>query len=122
MATITDGTTSLDLGKTTETIDPVLEKTTVRTAGGNLRSVTSGERLRFRCQARLSPANYRTFIDLLNNGASNYFFTPTDSTQWTNLYGSTTWPLIANIYNIKRAWDNRSYYYVDFFVESVSYV
>jgi hypothetical protein len=122
MATVTDGTTSLDLGYVTEAIDPVLEKTTLRTAGGNLRSVTSGERLRFKAQARLSKADYRTFINLLKNGASNYFFTPTDDEEWTDLYPTTTWPLNANIYNIKRAWDNRTKFYVDFMVESVSYV
>jgi len=122
MSIVTDGTTSIDLGNTNETIDPILEKSSKRTGGGNVRSITSGERFGMLVEARLTPATYRSFLDLMNNGASSYFFTPTDTTQWTDLYPAATWPLNANIFNISRSWDNRSYYYVKFEVESTSYV
>ncbi len=122
MATISDGTTDLDLGSSIETIDPQLEKSSKRTGGGNIRAITGGERFKMSVQARLTAAQYRTFIDLMNNGANEYFFTPSDSTQWTDLYPATTWPLSIDLTGLRRQWDNRTSYYVDFTVESASYV
>nr|BDD44680.1 hypothetical protein 10 [Legionellales bacterium] len=122
MAIISDGTTEIDFGRADETVLPGLEKTTKVTAGGNIRSITAGERFKMRVIVRVTPAVYRSFIDLMNNGASNYYFTPTDTTQWDDLYPDITWPLNVDISGIDRDWDNRSYYYVSFNVESVSYV
>ena len=122
MASVTDGSTTIDLGKCDETIMPMLEKTSKRTGGGNIRSITSGERLGFQIKARVTPAVYRTLLDLLQNGASNYYYTPNSTTEFTGLYPSTTFPLNANIYNLSRDWDNRSYFYITFDVESTTYV
>lgn len=122
MAIISDGTTEIDLGKTAETIGPGLEKTSKRTGGGNIRSITSGERFKMDCRSRGTPAVYRSLLDLMKNGASSYFFTPTDTSQWTDLYPLTTWPMNANIFDIKREWDNRGIFYIKYKVESTSYV
>lgn len=122
MATITDGTTTLDIGMADERLDPILEKSSKITAGGNIRSITSGERLRIAIDCRLTPAKYRTLLNIIKSGATNYYFTPNNSTtEYTDLYPNTTWPLNCNIDSIKRKWDNRSYYYVSFIVEAVSY-
>jgi len=122
MATVSDGTTNIDIGTSDERIDATIEKSTTRTAGGNYRSVTGGERLAFSVKCRLTPAVFRTLLDLLKNGASSYYFTPNDSSTISDLYPTTTFPLNCNITNLKRSWDNRSYYYVSFTVESSSYV
>jgi hypothetical protein len=122
MAKVTDGTTEIDFGKCMETVMPSLEKATKTTAGGNFRAITAGERFRMEVKPRVTPAVYRSFIDLLNNGASNYYFTPSDTTQWTALYPDITWPLNVDISSPMKDWDNRSYYYISFEVVSVSYV
>jgi len=122
MAIISDGTTSVDLGLCAELIDPILEKSSKRTAGGNTRSITSGERLVFSVKGRVTPTILRSAFDLLKNGASNYFYTPNDASEWEDLYDSSNFPLNCNITGLKREWDNRNYYYIMFNVESVSYV
>jgi len=122
MAIVSDGTTDVDLGLSFETIDPGLEKSSKRTGGGNIRSITSGERFKMDVRSRVTPTLYRTFLDLMQNGASNYFFTPSDTTQWEDLYPDISWPLNANIYNISREWDKRDIFYINFKVESTSYV
>ena len=122
MCKISDGTTEIDFGKSTEKIIPGLEKTSKVTAGGNIRSITAGERFRMNVTIRCTPAVYRSFLNLMNNGASNYYFTPSDTTEWDDLYPDITWPLNANIYSINEDWNNRGYYYVAFRVDSTSYV
>jgi hypothetical protein len=122
MAIVSDGSTDVDLGKCVESLNPVIEKSSKRTGGGDTRSVTGGERLQMDVQCRITPALYRTFIDLMNNGANEYFFTPTDTSEWSSLYPTTTWPLSVNLTNLQRDWDRRDIYYVSFKMESVSYV
>jgi hypothetical protein len=122
MAIISDGVTDIDLGKCAEAIDPILEKSSKRTGGGETRSVTGGERVGFIVQCRITPVLYRSLIDLMNNKANAYFFTPTDATEWTSLYPSTTWPLSVDLTALKRDWDRRDIFYVSFRVESSSYV
>jgi hypothetical protein len=122
MATLSDGTTDIDLGTANERINPIIDKSSKITAGGNIRSITGGERLMFAVDIRATQATYRSIINLLTNGASNYYYTPNNSTvEWTSLYPNTTWPLNCNINNLKRTWDNRSYFYVSFEVEAISY-
>jgi hypothetical protein len=122
MAIVSDGTTDLDLGLCEEKEMGGLEKSTKTTAGGNRRSITAGERFAMDVKARLTPAEFRSLRDLLNNGSSNYYFTPSDTTQWTDLYPDITWPLNVDISAPIRDWDNRSRYYVSFGVSSTSYV
>lgn len=121
---LTDGTTTLTFSNSDENINPVLEKNTKRTAGGNTRSITGGERALFNVTVRLTPTQYRTLLNLLNNGADNYFFTPQDSTDtWmTSLYPDISFPLNVNITETARKWDNRSYWYVEMQAESTGYV
>lgn len=122
MAVITDGVTEVDLGDSMENVVPTIEKTSKVTAGGNIRSITAGERFKMNVEARVSDTTLRSFFTLLKNGASNYFFTPTTESEWTNSFSNISFPLNCNIYSIERKWDKRDIYYLSFIVESVSYV
>lgn len=121
MATLSDGTTDIDLGKVNERINPMLDKSSKRTAGGNIRSITAGERLSFAVDIRATPAVYRSILDLMVNGSTNYYYTPNDTSEFVGLYPATTFPLNCNINNLKRTWDNRSQFYISFDVEAISY-
>ncbi len=122
MAIVSDGVTTVDLGLSFEIPAPGVEKSTTLTGGGNTRSITSGERFRMSVESRVTATLLRTFLDLMLNGASSYFFTPSDITQWSALYPRINFPLNSNIFNISRQWDRRTLYYVNFDVESTSYV
>lgn len=124
MAIISDGTTNISIDYVDERIRPEIEESTTRTAGGDTRRVPGGERLRIKSEWRLTPAQYRSILTLLTNNASNYFYTPEDSTAsyWTDLYPSLTFPMNAQFTEVGRTWDNRSYWYVEMEIESTSYL
>ncbi len=124
MAKISDATTEIDLPQSDERLEPVLEKATKRTAGAELRSITGGERFKMNVRSRTTPAVFRTVIDLLNNGATDYFYTPEDETaSWlTDLYPDLSFPLNANFSNLRREWDNRKAFYIAYDVEATAYV
>jgi hypothetical protein len=70
---------------------------------------------------RTTNALTRSLKNLLNNGASNYWFTPTGT--WnTSLFNNITFPLNVNVTDIKIEWHNDDVFYVTMQVESVSYV
>jgi hypothetical protein len=121
MAIISDGITDITLEYADERIDPVIERSSTVTAGGNIRSITGGERINFVVKSRVTPAIYRSLLNLITNGALQYFYTPNDTTDWSDLYATTTFPLNVNINTIKREWDNRGIYYITMELESVSY-
>ena len=120
---LTDGTTTVTIQYSDDKISPIIEKTTKRTAGANVRQITGGERLTITSRVRVTPAKYRELIDLLTNNADNYFFTPEDSTLswWADLYPNLTFPVNGSITNVIREWDNRDYWYVTFNIETTSY-
>jgi hypothetical protein len=122
MAIVSDGTTDITILDADENLKSTLERASKRTGGGNVRSITGGERIVSTIKGRVTPANYRLLIDLQKNGASNYFYTPNDSSEWSDLFPTDTWPLNCNIFNLESPWNNRSYYYIEFEMESVSYV
>lgn len=119
---ITDGTTTLTFNDSEEIIDDFdLDKTSKKTAGGDYRSVTTGERFDLTSRFRTTAANIRSLKNLLNNGATDYWFTPTRS--WDDdLYTNITFPLNVNITKIKFEWYNTTVYWVTMKVESTSYV
>lgn len=117
---LTDGTTTVTLVNSDETLDPIIDKSTKQSVGGDLKSITAGERARFEVRVRGTPAQVRELLDLLKNNADAYWFTPRET--FTDLYPDIDFPLKCNVTNFTRDWDNRSYYYISFVVESVSYV
>ena len=121
---LTDGTTTVTLDPSNDAINPEIEESTKRTAGGNVRHIVGGERFNVTSTVRATPAQYRSLIDLLNNNADNYFFTPAESTEswWADLYPSISFPLNCVVTDINRDWDNRGYWWVKMKVKSTSYV
>ncbi len=67
MGIFSNGTTNITYD-TDESIKDTIEKTTKRTGGGNLRTITSGERVEFRIDIRVTPTEYRALLELLKDG------------------------------------------------------
>ena len=111
MAIFTDGTTTLTVNFVDESVEPTNEQSTNRTAGGSDRTVIGGERMKIRIEARLTPAQYRSLINIYNSTSGNLYYTPNDTTEtfWTALYPDITFPLNSRFFNMKRNWDNRKY-------------
>jgi hypothetical protein len=124
MAILSDGTTELDIDYVDERIDPIVEETTSRTAGGSLRQITGGQRLRLFLDMRLTPSQYNTLLSILVSNTNNYFYTPEESTSsyWSDLYPSVTFPINVIFSNQERDWDNRKYWYVKLQAETTSYI
>lgn len=91
---ISDGVTSLTfLGTTDDAL--VLEKDTASTSGGLLRSQTAGVRAAFsERDVRMTQDELRALMNLLNNGAVQYYYTPT---QIPSSFSPTDFPMAVNI-------------------------
>jgi hypothetical protein len=124
MAIISDGSTDITIEFVDEEINPNLEKSEKRTAGGNARSITGGERLILDLKLRLTPSQVRSITNLFKNNANNYYYTPEDSTAdyWSELYPSLSFPYNATFSKLVRDWDNRSKWYYKMVVTSTEYV
>jgi len=124
MAIISDGTTDITIEFVDEDINPAIEETIKRTAGGNLRKITGGERLGLNLELRVTPSQYRSVLSLLTNNADNYFYTPEESTAsyWSSLYPDLEFPLNITYTNLKRTWDNRGYWYIKMDAEFTNYI
>jgi hypothetical protein len=123
MAVFSDGTTDLTYSSD-ETYQLPVEKTTKRAGGGNLKSITSGERLSIGVRLRLTPAQYRSLLNLFSNNADNYYYTPEESEKsWmSDLWPNVTWPINVNYSSISNEWNNRGYWYVVLGIDSTSYI
>ena len=120
MAIISDGTTNITLDFVDETYDPILDKSVRTSTAGRLKSQVAGERLQISAKARVTQAQYRSIMDLLNNGATAYFYTPGDNL--TTYYANVTFPLEVDISKITDSFDNKKIFYIKFDVRSVSYI
>ncbi len=56
---ITDGTTELTFSPSNDKINPDIEASTKRTAGGNVRRVVGGEKFKVNTTVRITSAEYR---------------------------------------------------------------
>ncbi len=117
---ISDGTTDLTFEYADENIMPDIEKSTGRSASGRTKSQTAGERMSMSVKFRTTPAGYRTLLDLMTNGANEYYYTPEED--YGILYSTLTEPWNVNITNIRKEWDNKRQFYVTLNIETVDYV
>jgi hypothetical protein len=122
MAIFSDGTTDVTIEFVDETIAPVLEKSVTTSAGGRLKTQTGGERLTFSIRFRTTAALFRSLMNLLKNGADEYYYTPEDTHQFYTTSNTVTFPLNVVFNQIAWEWDNRSTYYIGMQVTSVDYV
>jgi len=119
VAIISDGSTDITIQYVDEKPQPQLITADKMSASGAIKSQTSGERLVIKCEARMTASQLRSVLDLLKNTASTYFYTPEET---HGVYADVLFPIEARFSELKHKWDNRSFYYVTWKVESVDYL
>ena len=119
---LTDGITSFTITDSRGKAFPEIDKSTRSTAGGNLRSITTGQRPIFTESIRVTPAQYNSLLQLLTNNATSYFYTPSSDADYSELYPDITFPLAVTVLNLSKEWDNGSHFYVNMDIQGISYV
>ena len=119
MAIISDGVTNITVAFVDEKIAPSLDRVSKVSSGGDLKQQVGGERYKNNCQARVSSTLFRQIMDLLNNGATNYFYTPEETNPF---YSGLVAPIPVQFSKLGQQWDNRKNHYISFTVEAISYI
>lgn len=122
MSIITDGTTSITTTGVLSDDFLNLEQSTRKTAGGGTRTIRTGARFVIEETYRLTGTEFRSLIDLLTNGATQYYFTPSTVPDFME---STDFPLLCNIGIIKKkrhVGGGTKKYYMTVKIEGVSYI
>lgn len=97
---ITDGTTSYTFDTADGNGDYVPIKDVTTTAAGELRVRTAGHRYRVTEIFEVTGTELNNLIDLINNGASDYYYTPTTvPPEWDSSY----FPMSVNITYVGKA-------------------
>ena len=122
MGIFSDGSTDITIDFIDETPIPTLDKAVRRSAGGKLKSQTSGQRWAMNLRFRTTGAVSQSLLDLLDNGADEYYYTPNDTHTLYTANNKVTFPINVVFSKIKREWDNRSKYYMSILAEAVSYL
>ena len=118
MSIISNGTIDITLTDASERDNFPIEKSTVRSAGGRLKSQTiRGRRFSVKCEARVTAATFDSLLDLLTDQSSAYYFTPKNTAK--ALYAPFTFPIEASITLNDVYFDNGSVYYISLDVEGV---
>lgn len=119
---ISDGTTNLTFTGTRHDDFLNVEKSRNVSAGGRIKSQTSGRRFVVVENIRCTAAQVETLIELLTNGASYYYYTPTNTPGYME---SGDFPMQVNIDMPKKTgfdWNGAKYYHVELNIESTDYV
>lgn len=124
---LTDGTTTFTYARgSDEEPDTMLDESESTSAGGLLRGQVSGERFVSTVTVRITPAERRTLVDLLNQPSANFDYTPdTVSDEYTDLLGSDLFPMNVRVKlqrERKRVWNGEIFYYITMEIKSVGYL
>jgi len=96
---ISDGTTTLTFIDAGGNPDSEIISSERITASGRIKSQSSGERYSEMVNIRLTGAEYRQLLDLLKNGATEYYYTPSSIPPE---YSASDFPMTVRIDNIRK--------------------
>lgn len=122
MSVFSDGTTSVTLRGVLSDDFQTLEQSTRRTAGGGTRTIRTGSRYVTQEEYRTTGAEYKELVDLLTNGATQYFFTPSVIPDHMS---ESDFPLLCNIgspQKERQAGGGNKKYFFNIKIESVNYL
>ncbi len=91
---ISDGTTDLTYTGTMTDDFLGVEQSSTRTSGGSTRTIRAGKRFIVVEEIRITGDELESLIDLLTNGAEDYFYTPTTTPDYMS---STDFPMPVDI-------------------------
>lgn len=125
--TLSDGTTTFTyIRGSDEEPDTMLDESESTSAGGLLRGQVSGERFISKVTVRITPAERRTLVDLLNQPSANFDYTPDSVTdEYSDLLGGNLFPMQVRAKldsERKRVWNGQVFYYITIGIKSVGYL
>ena len=94
MSIISDGETDLTFVGVNVDDFQNLDKSTRKTAGGGTRSIVAGRKFVAIEKYRMTGAEYKELIELLDNGSTQYYYTPSIIPDHMN---DEDFPLLCNI-------------------------
>lgn len=118
-ATITDGTTSVSFEDCDEAPDLALDKSVNVSASGSIKTQTSGKRPVLRVRVAASFEDLADLMELLTNGADDYYYTP--KRDFSALFPRLAPPWAVNVRDIRLATPLQDSAYLEFVAESVEY-
>ncbi len=124
---LTDGTTTFThIRGSDEEPDTMLDESESTSAGGLLRGQVSGERFTSKVIIRITPAERRTLVDLLNQPSANFDYTPDSVTdEYSDLLGADLFPMQVRVKLMsdrKRVWNGEIFYYITMGIKGVGYL
>ena len=118
MSVLSNGTTEITLSEASEKDRFNIEKTTVRSSGGKLKTQTNrGRRYEAIVEARVSAAVYESILDMLHDQSVSYFYTPRDTAKAVN--SGYTFPKEVEVTLQDAYFDNALVYHIRFEVRGV---
>lgn len=119
---LSDGTTTLTFNQSWLNPDQTLSVSTSVTAGGRVKMQTGGERFEGEEIMRVNGSDLRALYTLLKSGATEFYYTPTDTPPE---YTSVTFPITVAITDIKKttkAYNGNIIYHVSMNVTGTEYI
>jgi len=119
---LSDGNTELTFANSWLNPDQSLSVSTSLTAGGRLKMQTGGERFEGEEIMRVTGSELRALYTLLQSGATEFYYTPTDTPPE---YTSVTFPITVSISDIKKntkAYNGDIVYHVSMKVTGTEYI
>lgn len=122
-AIISDGVTPFTLSNFTLDDDLIIDESEDRTSGGRITSQQSGMRYGATLKnVRLTAAQYKTFCELISNGANFYTYEPSTA---PDLVASTEFPMQVRVRRPKKndqAYNGGLIFYCDIEIEGIEYI
>ena len=119
---ISDGTTELTYLGTQVDDSLIIEQSSTTTGSGSSRTIRAGKRFFNVENIRITGAQYKTLTDLLMNGASEYYYTPTHD---LGIVDTTDFPMPVKIgmpSKISQHYDGVKYYILQLTFSGVDYL
>jgi len=120
---ITDGVTTFTISNCTVDDDLKIDESEDITSGGRITSQQSGMRYSVTLKnVRMTASEYKTFCELISNGANNYTYNPSVI---PDLVSSGNFPMKMRIRRPKKndqAWSGGIVFYCDIECEGIDYL
>jgi hypothetical protein len=120
---ITDGVTTFTIENCTVDDDLKIDESEDITSGGRITSQQSGMRYVSTLKnVRMTASEYKTFCELISNGANNYTYNPSVI---PDLVSSTAFPMKMRIRRPKKndqSWNGGLIFYCDIECEGIEYL
>ena len=101
---------------------PLIKLDTTRrvSAGGDYKTIPTGERFALNVSVRVNNTNLRTLLDIIMGGSETLYYTPEED--YSTLYPTVSFPLKVSMTNYKISDYSGIQKYITFSVESVAYI